>query len=215
MTTPRAASSQNAAIQTMAGAVDDRSNTGEEVNAFIAQLLRLTPAEHDAPQERSRKRAALAALRRGLGKAPGAATEMLPYIVPILPENAYGWREQACYLVASLFALYRPERGEQVEPNFGVAYLRLIEATKSDSTERRFLALLDAPRDSLPDHLRHAIGQMAATNRRIPIDWRSLLKDILSWDADDRWVQRKWAKGFYTARTIRTTTTDSANHDAR
>ena len=172
----------------------------EEVRVFVNKLWQLASAEGDAPQVRSRKRAALAALRRGLGKPPGGATEMLPYIVPILPEHLSAWREQAYYLIASLFALYRPETSSAARHNFGVSYLQLAEATASGSVERRFLALLDAPIETLPDHLRHAIGQMAANSHRIAVNWYALLSDLLSWEADNRWVQRKWAKGFYATR---------------
>lgn len=188
------------------GAPDARA-AHDEVSDFVHHLWRYAHADDDSPQQRSKKRAALAALRRGLGKSPSEATETFPYIIPILPARLRGWSEEAYYLIAELFALYRPERGVKPNHNFGATYRQLAEATKSDSTERRFLALLDAPHENLPDHLRHAIGQMATRTPKVPVDWYALLRDLLEWDApgryvqrqweEGRWVQQKWARGFY------------------
>ena len=34
----------------------------------------------------------------------------------------------------------------------------------------------------------------------VPIDYPRLLRDMLGWDADDRHVQRRWARDYWTAR---------------
>ncbi len=64
--------------------------------AFIRDLEGLAERED---------RGALAALRRGLGKQPGAAPEMFPYLAP-WTQHEHGWGEECMYLVASLFALH-------------------------------------------------------------------------------------------------------------
>lgn len=54
-------------------------------------------------------RAALAILRRGLGRAPGEVAEAYRYVVPWLPEAPRRGEEEAYFLVAALFA-WHPQR---------------------------------------------------------------------------------------------------------
>jgi CRISPR system Cascade subunit CasB len=63
----------------------------------------------------------------------------------------------------------------------------------SDSTERRFIALLDADRDQLP----HRLRQMVALIKGFPLDWDSLLRDLLGWTVPEKPVQNRWARDFY------------------
>src|ERR1035437_1147702 len=93
------------------------STTAGEQN-FAGYLARL--AERD-------DRGALAALRRGLGKEPGEAPEMFPYVVPWLPRQASIWAEQAYYLVASLFGLHsKPwNRGPDARSDLGASLERV------------------------------------------------------------------------------------------
>jgi len=137
-------------------------------------------------------RAALAALRRGLGKPPGDAPEMHRFILRWLPGNTNPWQEEPYYLVASLFAFHQKAmRGG----NLGASFSRLARAVESDSTEKRFVALLNCHRDDLPNHLRHAVGLLKS--KEVPIDWAQLLHDIKGWDWESRTVQRDWARGFW------------------
>lgn len=74
----------------------------------------------DGPEgARKGNRAALAALRRGLGKAPGEAPDVFPVLLPLLPEEQLWPRDESvAYLIASLFALHPlswPE-GSRVSP---------------------------------------------------------------------------------------------------
>lgn len=138
-------------------------------------------------------RAALAALRRGLGKPVGEAAEMYPYVVRFLPREAAYHDEEAYYLVASLLAWHRGCTDRT--SNFGASFARLREATESESVERRFVALLNAHRDDLAEHLRHAVGLLKS--RDIPVDWAQLLHDIKQWEYQRRPVQRAWASAFW------------------
>ncbi len=135
-------------------------------------------------------RGALAALRRGLGRPPGEATEMYPYIfcfagIKSLEEKDY-------FLVASLFALH-PDKGGN--GYMGSVFLRIKQLTNSDSIEQRFVALLNSDKEDLPIHLRHAVA--LAKGKDIPINWGQLLKDIRCWDHEARFVQRNWARDFW------------------
>lgn len=148
-------------------------------------------------------RAALAALRRGLGKTPGAVAETHQYVAPWLPpadENQYApWVQQdqdAYYLVASLFALHQgdvwsDDRSRQL--NLGWSFRRLSESNDSGSIEKRFTALLNSHRDDLATHLQGAVSLLKEQR----VNWAQLLVDIQDWEQDDRSVQRGWAQAYW------------------
>ncbi len=146
-------------------------------------------------------RAALAALRRGLGKPPGVVAEMARHVVPFLPANPAA--DADSYLVAALFGLHpNPWHGPD-QPwlaNLG-ASLRRLAPHRDDpgaaGVERRFVALLNADRADLPVHLRHAVGLLRAHDEAV--DWARLLSHVRHWEAPDRWVQREWARSFWAA----------------
>ncbi len=199
-----------------------------ESRAFVGMLRSLLPIERDtiertsgaeggfterkkdSASEASRKRATLAALRRGLGKAPGEAPEMFPYVIPYLPKRVTQMRAEApdegraliraqepFFLIASLFAAHQLDWPylKDHHRNFGASYRALSVATGRESVEQRFIALLSARRDDLPTHLRHAIGQMKAHD--VPVRWSELLDHVLLWDEDNRRVQVWWANSFW------------------
>lgn len=137
-------------------------------------------------------RGALADLRRGLGKGPGEAPEMFPYLAPFTQNLSYR-RERDFYLLASLFGLHPQSWNGDHAGNIG-ASLRAI-GDEGGGVERRFVALLNARWADLDDHLRHVISLCAAHD--VPIDWNSLLADLRRWDAASRSVQRSWARSFW------------------
>ncbi|MSQ44455.1 MAG: type I-E CRISPR-associated protein Cse2/CasB [Chloroflexi bacterium] len=145
-------------------------------------------------------RASLAALRRGLGKAPGDVASMHPLVVPYLPDDAHHPRnDEAWYLVGSLFGLHpSPLRGERRGLNFG-ATLRQLRDARGDAggpgIDRRMVAILNAHRDDVGTHLRQAIGLLRGGDW--PVDWAQLLRDILAWDHPERPAQRGWARAYY------------------
>ncbi len=141
---------------------------------------------------RDRKdRAALAALRRGLGKPPGTAVEMYRYVIPFAPER----RQTSYFLVAALFASY--PNAPALDGNLGVSFRHLTNKDDSGGSERRFVALLRADSDALPTHLRHVIALFQSSSRQIPVSWEQLLHDLGSWDHPNRFVQRAWARAFW------------------
>ena len=68
----------------------------EKDENFITFLMKLVKDDN---------RAALAHLRRGLGKKAGTTMEMFPYIAPFI-QSSYRNEENAYFLVASLVGLY-------------------------------------------------------------------------------------------------------------
>jgi len=141
-------------------------------------------------------RAALAALRRGLGKGPGETAEPYLYVGRFLPEEP--WREAAFLLTAALFALHPlpwPGATDPRRSNLGGSLARLSRNVESDSVERRVVALLNSHSDDLPDHLRRIVALLKTHD--IPVDWAQLLHDVQGWDWPSRSVQRAWARSFW------------------
>ena len=185
MTTPHPATPAS-------GAPEPRADGEHAFTSYLADLVR------------DDRRAALAALRRGLGKRPGQATEMFPYVVPWLGENQSLARQADYFLVAALFATHQiswptPAAASAEEQrsytNLGASFRRLASASESESVEKRFVALLNAPREDLPQHLRHAVSLLRAHD--IPIDWARLLGDLAGWSREDRRIQNAWARAFW------------------
>jgi CRISPR system Cascade subunit CasB len=159
---------------------------------FVQQLVSLAAHED---------RAALAALRRGLGSAPGSQAEAARVVYRSLPASVPDWRERDCWLLAGLFALH-PHHLERAEaegyrPSLADALRQLgrKENVSAEGVERRLVALLNAEREDLDEHLRHAISQLRAAD--VPVDYVQLLRDLRWWEADERWVQRRWARAFW------------------
>lgn len=145
---------------------------------------------------RDEDRAALAALRRSLGKSPGEAAETHRYVLRFNPEP---WEETAYYLVAGLFALHpvnwRKQEDSKQPTNLGASFARLQASTDSESIEKRFVALLDCHEDDLAEHLRHAVSLLRS--KEVSVDWLQLLKDLRHWNYETRRVQRSWARAFW------------------
>ena len=118
-----------------------------------------------------------------------------------LPE----WMEDAYFLVATLYPFEKrskqgsDEEQEQSAPpplSLG-ASLRTVRTEKNgEGLDRRVERLLDADEQQLPFYLRREIHFLANEGKRV--NWAYLLHDILQWQHPDRWVQRKWAKDYFT-----------------
>jgi CRISPR system Cascade subunit CasB len=140
-------------------------------------------------------RAALAALRRGLGQTPGVAPEMYRYVVPRLPPGLPRWREDHHYLVAALFGLHPLASGGG---NMGHHFAQTVSGAgeeDSGAVERRFTILLNAHADDLPFLLRQAVSYLRS--REVPVNYHRLLRDLQWWNSEHRTVQRSWANAFW------------------
>ncbi|MEP7149524.1 MAG: type I-E CRISPR-associated protein Cse2/CasB [Acidobacteriota bacterium] len=138
-------------------------------------------------------RAALAHLRRGLGKRPGEAMGMYPYIGRFISEKTNQSYDRAVFLTSALFADYWEAPSNA--GNLGQSVRRLFDETKSDSIEKRFVALLDAEAEDLHYYLRQIVGLLKS--KSIPVNWNELFKHIQGWDHPDGYVQKKWARSFW------------------
>jgi CRISPR system Cascade subunit CasB len=173
-----------------------KDHTTDHAARFISALTRYVPSS--GAQETSAQRAALATLRRGLGKPAGEVVEMYRYVVPYLPEGAPTRTEDAYFIVASLFGMHPhnwPSEGKPWATNLGASFRRLQQKRDNPSLEKRFAALLDAPREALEDHLRQAISLLRS--EEIAVNYLQLLRDIQAWEYEERSVQRAWARAFW------------------
>jgi CRISPR system Cascade subunit CasB len=162
------------------------THVDEKAQAFVAYLTGLAERE---------ERGALAALRRGLGRAPGTTPETFRHVVPWLSREAVRADEDRYFLVASLFGLHP---ANTLQGDMGATFRQIHRAgghEEGDSLEKRFVALLNAHSDDLPNHLRHAVA-MARSND-VPVNWYQLLRDLRRWNHPDRFVQRNWATSFW------------------
>jgi CRISPR system Cascade subunit CasB len=137
-------------------------------------------------------RGTLAALRRGLGKPPGSVPEMFPYVIRFLPDRVGEEQEKIYYLVASLFA-YHPS--STMRGNLGSHMRTTCGKEIEQATERRFIALLGAHQDDLPNYLRQAISYLKSKDQ--PVNWQQLFRDLRYWSHPDGFVQKQWAKSFW------------------
>lgn len=145
-------------------------------------------------------RAALAALRRGLGQPPGTVPDMFPYVIRRMPNTVYpgSWEESAYYLIAALFALH-PDKGSGV--NLGAHFAQTLDqnADHNSAVERRFTALLTAHPDDLSFYLRQAISFLKSRKIPVLVNWHQLMWDVRDWGHPDRRtrVQKQWANQFW------------------
>ncbi len=171
-----------------AGPASARTPHADRVTAFVAHLRRLADEEN---------RGALAALRASLQDPNGMAVAACPHVVPFLAPTENLYRDRAFFLVGALFALH-PEPGGG---SLGHAF-RAINGDQegptggdNESLRGRFVALLDADAEDLPNHLRHAVSLARAKEK--PLDWERLLHDVLDWRHQTRHVQRRLARDFW------------------
>lgn len=154
----------------------------KDISPLVGQLERLRDRDD---------RAALARLRRGLGKRLGTP-QMYPYVIPWVGQERF--HIERGILVASLFALHpaAAPRGRSM----GIVFRHMLDGNNQDSLERRFSALLSASTEDVGGHLRHAVS--LAKSKDIHVDYDRLLKDLYGWSHPDRYVQLNWARDFWT-----------------
>nr|WP_290665157.1 type I-E CRISPR-associated protein Cse2/CasB [Ardenticatena sp.] len=139
-------------------------------------------------------RAALAALRRGLGRPPGTVPGMFPYVVPHLPRQAHPDEEATYYTLAALFAWHPKQISHG---NMGDHFATAADAHSRDAVERRFVALLAAHVDDLPEYLRQAIGFLRSKD--VAINWDALFYALRHWSHPQygERIRREWARAFW------------------
>jgi CRISPR type I-E-associated protein CasB/Cse2 len=147
---------------------------------LVAQLTKL--ADH-----KDIRRDVLAHLRHGLDRAPDYALARAGWLFARVPH----WALDSALLTAGLFAWVKGNCPQEKGVNFGTAFGANADA--KEQRQKRFIDLLDTDAEELPYKLRQAITLIEGT----PLDWVLLLKHLNHWDHADRWVQKDWARGFW------------------
>lgn len=146
--------------------------------------------------ELAKDRPALAALRRGLGQAPGSVPELLRYVVPFVGVDSTWWYERCVYMIGPLFALH-PLNTDVGNMGGHLARLKSSDESANSALERRFTSLLAAHPEELDAHLRRTIAILKS--KEVPVNWQQLFGDVLYWNWEsgrDR-VRRTWAGRFW------------------
>lgn len=134
-----------------------------------------------------------AVLRRSLAQAPGEHVPAFPYVEPFLSSDTTAWRRQMHYLVAGLWASHWREGRTSAPLSIGHACRNHWQQSESNSTERRFIALLDADSQQLP----HRLRQMVSLLKEYPLDFDALLTGLVYWNNERKTTQNRWARDFY------------------
>lgn len=129
------------------------------------------------------------------------------YVAPslnLLPEAQQERVARWFYTVGSLFALHPHSLIEKHRENgklnfgktsFGKTCGQLC--SKTPSLEVRFIALLSSDAGEAPIYLRQLTNILRTQNQPLRVNWRLLLADLLRWNGDGGFVQRRWGRHFY------------------
>lgn len=158
--------------------------TSSKEHAFVSRLKDLFQ------RDSGDGRAARAALRTGVGKEPGEAPRMLPYLARFLTANS-GPGVRAMFLTASLYASH-PEQREDV--SLGKALRQAVKEKHGEAgVERRWTAAMDAHPDDLPRHIEGLVGLCESAG--VGLDWHRFYGDMWTLLGDDEeWRTKVWMR---------------------
>jgi CRISPR system Cascade subunit CasB len=166
-------------------------------------------AAHRIHNSGNNRAAALAKLRRGIGKPPGASPEVWEYTLAELPENLAGKAgepseaEWAIHLALTLFALHQQGNPDLViaqQISFGQAVSWLIDSNNNNESgiKARFDAALTAKGiNEFANHARSLVQLMKA--KKVSMDYPLFAKDLFDYqfvDSQDR-VRLRWGEAYY------------------
>lgn len=161
------------------------------LNAFAEKIKRLQDGHDTNPQAK----ATIAKIRQ-CADEPLQHPELFAYLGNVFKEDSPSYLENACFQVACLFALHI-EHSTEVG-NFGVSLkkLRLQDSSATNSLDLRMNGILSTDVEDLYQVLRPVV--MRLKNAKVAINFEQLLKDFCNWNSDRQFVQRNWAKAYYT-----------------
>lgn len=165
--------------------------------------------------------AALARLRRGVGKKPGSVNDILQYTLDdrLAPQGAGDDptpAETAAHIALTLYAVHQQSLSEPMHRRgYGLGRsIRGLHPGELDNAAkpvlRRFQALGTA--DSLDELVHHARGMVQLLrNNQIPLDYGLLADQLARWQCPGgpEPVRLSWGRDFYRTQTATPPTTDS------
>ena len=185
----------------------------KRVSGFVASRLEWL---HNNPESGETK-AALANMRRGVGKTPGEIPALWGLLFDGFPENLMGFdgnpseAEWAVYTALTLFSVHQQSKSlsdafmSRENLKFGNAVRLLAHNTKPEDDEfervrRKFnIVATSADIRELSHHLRGLIQLMRSEG--IPLDYPKLAADLYEWQFPDGLlrVRLNWGQDFYRA----------------
>jgi len=133
---------------------------------------------------------AKARLKRNAGRTLAESRQVMGlFLNRLLPYGTPRYQQETYFLVATLYPLDPAAGGSG---SLGAALRR---AKESDSLDRRFEVLLDADEAQLPFRLRQMVRFLYS--KRVPVHWPLLLRHLLAWKSEKRWVQERWARDYF------------------
>lgn len=181
-------------------------NQTELVRKYVKQKVELL--RHAL--EKSRGKAELALLRRGVGKEPGELPSLWGMLLEQMPEELQGKGktpsrgEWAVYTALTLYALHQQGQGQSMNQpgmTLGRAIHMLVPAGNQDAEERvlrRFNQMAtSSDMVELAQHLRGIIELLRANG--IPLDYVDLSGDLYNYQLVDyqNTVRLKWGREYY------------------
>ena len=164
-----------------------------------------------AGRAESEARAALANLRRGVGRRPGELPQLYGELLQDMPEEMYSagskpsYAEWAVYMALTLYAMH--QQGKDVKTDnisLGNAASELV--ADNDDTERIWKRLYavasSADMQEMSYHIRALIKLLR--DKDIPLDYPQLAKDLYFYQLSDEsaeHIRLKWGQDFYKKRT--------------
>ncbi len=164
------------------------------------------------------QKAALAELRRGLGKAPGEEPRLWGAFLSELPPELYGRDgepsrgEWAVYTALTLFALHQQGRNPSTEPvnqegvGLGRAVAGLVSYDKTgkrddaswERIQRRFIITASSSDIRELSHRLRALVRLLR-DEGLPLDYPALARELYLWQMPQKTEQIKlqWAEDFY------------------
>jgi CRISPR system Cascade subunit CasB len=155
-----------------------KSEPRAQVTVFVQRLAALEPGDR-------------ARLKRSAGRSLAESRAALGLFYRLLPAGVPEREEETYFLVATLYPLV--DAGG--EGNLGGALRRARNPQNAKGIDRRFEILLDSDAAQLRFRLRQSVHLLQSV--RQPVDWTTLLNDLLYWEHPDRSVQKRWARSFF------------------
>jgi len=195
-----------------------------EIGTVVHDRIRVL--QEGVRANRSAEVAALARLRRGVGKPAGSVNDILQYtLAPEFVDRSAGddptAAEKAAHISLTLYALHQQSLGDRMhQRGWGMGRaVRVLHpeepGTPPNPVLRRFQAL--GTSDSLDELVHHARGMVhLLRGKSVSLDYGLLADELVAWQRPGgaSVVRLRWGRDFYRTPTALDTDTDSAPDDS-
>lgn len=160
----------------------------EKIAEFLDKLDNLSTGDKAAL-----KRNAGIILNSASGQAQRVFYRSIPFGIP-------QWQEERWFAIACFYCQYNKEDTIRTKDKLENMVGKLIHsAVLSESAAHRVESLLDTSWDTDGFMLQKLaqLLKLISSKQNITLDYGSLLTDLLHWNDDSQYTQRKWARAIY------------------